>query len=319
MAVFINCPECRTGFSVLDGLMGAVVECPNCATRLEVPKTQVPDAQAPKEEEDDPFELRLAPLDERPAATLSVDTPSPKATRRKRPATSEPQPETDEPASVSSCPECGEGLGSDGMLCVACGYHLVLRRKVTAELDDLRDDKKAGFDHWLHSQLETNESIESVLLWVDIVVAAVLLLTLATGGVFGTIFAVAVGAAYITWRVWNWRSRSKAGQLLGLRGPLWTAALATLRTANWRTLADGGRPLRVFDLRGRTDADTELAESDLSDIEVVDCEGSSLSDAGLLVLEGAKQLKYLTVRRSQVSREALKRFQERRKRCWIWC
>lgn len=40
----------------------------------------------------------------------------------------------DEPApTAAKCPGCGAGLEPDAVLCVACGYHMTLGRKISTE------------------------------------------------------------------------------------------------------------------------------------------------------------------------------------------
>lgn len=41
------------------------------------------------------------------------------------------QPTTD--AGGDTCPECGAGLDADAVLCVQCGYHLTLGKKISTD------------------------------------------------------------------------------------------------------------------------------------------------------------------------------------------
>ncbi len=299
--------------------MGEVVECPQCSTRLEVPpadggavSASAPPAAGAVEEEDE-FELRLAPPEERRLLEFSLDEV---AHQGPSPADAvSPQPTAGD---ESKCPECGERLGADGMLCTACGYHLILKRKVNADLSDLEENEKVGFDRWLADQLEAGESIETVLFWLDLVVGGVLILMALVGGLFGKLLALLLGGGYIFWRIVNRRKRQQEGQVMGLRGPHWRVALRILRLAQWRTLSHPARPLHCLNLRESNRADDALAEADLGGVEVIDCDESSLTDVGLLAVENALELKFLIVCNTQVTREALCRLQERRRDCWIW-
>src|SRR5258706_8543498 len=90
MSITLTC-RCKSRLQVKDHLAGKLIQCPRCGENLMVPRPETSSSTA--EDEDDSYELA-------PAAELPVNQPA--------------------------CPSCGADLPSGAVLCVKCGYHLVL-------------------------------------------------------------------------------------------------------------------------------------------------------------------------------------------------
>jgi len=97
MSIAITC-RCKTRLQVEEDMAGRLVRCPKCGENLMVPRPEP--ASTTSEGEDD--EYSLAPVPELP-----------------------PQ--------KPSCPACNAELPAGAILCVQCGYHLVLKKHLGAE------------------------------------------------------------------------------------------------------------------------------------------------------------------------------------------
>ena len=93
MSISLTC-RCKTRLQVNEQLAGKLVKCPKCGESLIVPR---PEPASAAEDESD--EYALAPAVELPA---------------KKPA----------------CPACNADLPDGAVLCVQCGYHLVLKKHI---------------------------------------------------------------------------------------------------------------------------------------------------------------------------------------------
>ena len=97
MSIAITC-RCKTRLQVEEDMAGRLVKCPKCGENLMVPRPEP--ASAASSGEDD--EYSLAPVPELPAQK-------------------------------PSCPACSAELPAGAVLCVQCGYHLVLKKHLGAE------------------------------------------------------------------------------------------------------------------------------------------------------------------------------------------
>lgn len=95
----INCPGCDQELEAPDELAGQIVECPSCGQTMMVPEQDALSGEVVSEE----VKFTLPGLEE------AVD-------------------------GGKSCPECGVVMEKDAVLCVNCGYHFGLGKKMTTEL-----------------------------------------------------------------------------------------------------------------------------------------------------------------------------------------
>ncbi len=105
-----QCQECEQPLEAPEEMAGDVIECPACEQNITVP---VPVAEPARES---------AP--EGPSA----ESPFPNL----------PNLQIEEPYSESSrenCPECGEPLAEGSVLCLACGFHTKLGKKINTEFE----------------------------------------------------------------------------------------------------------------------------------------------------------------------------------------
>lgn len=101
--ITFNCPSCDQELAAPDDYAGEMVACPKCQAEITVP---APDsASTPEEPEHD---------DDEPG-----DDDEEGAERR------------DDP----SCPECGVDMDPESVLCLSCGYHRRLGRRIQTDFD----------------------------------------------------------------------------------------------------------------------------------------------------------------------------------------
>jgi len=97
MAITISC-RCKSRFQVEDHMAGKLVQCPKCGESLMVLRSEEPaTAKDAANEEDGDYSLA-------PAEPVAERKPF--------------------------CPTCGAEMASGAVLCVQCGYHLLLRKQI---------------------------------------------------------------------------------------------------------------------------------------------------------------------------------------------
>jgi phage FluMu protein Com len=224
------------------------------------------------------------------------------------------------------CRKCGSLLQVDGR-CPACYYEAPQLRPVDTPIDQI-PVQAAGFQLWFRSIMTGGIS--------PLAMAA------ASHGLFLISLLIAVGAAiglggskkltlaivlpivctglyiyiyYSTIRM----ARVPAARIPFFLRPFWYLILVFARAGNWTKYDSRLKDRVVIDVRGHAFGDRDLLELDkLPVAQVLDAEGTSLTDSGLALLHGMKNLRCLVVRKTHVSREGVFRLQQAIPRCWIW-
>ena len=92
------CPQCNQELEAPADLAGEIVECPSCETQLTVPEAEVTPAASPPS-----------------VAGASADpTPS---------------------SGGNACSECGKAMEIGAVLCLKCGYHAKLGKKIDTSFE----------------------------------------------------------------------------------------------------------------------------------------------------------------------------------------
>lgn len=97
-----NCPECGQVLEAPEEMAGEAIECPACEAGITIPMIE-------EDAEEDILVLPNLPNISIPSAAPAPDE--------------------------NACPECGTTLADGAVLCVACGYHLKLGKKISTEFD----------------------------------------------------------------------------------------------------------------------------------------------------------------------------------------
>jgi len=100
--VRFTCPGCQQELEVSDEYSGQVVECPTCETQMTVPEAPAP----------------ANPI--HPAFQADEDTPSPLTAAEEN---------------ANACPECGEAMEGNAVLCVHCGFHTQTGKKIDTSFE----------------------------------------------------------------------------------------------------------------------------------------------------------------------------------------
>lgn len=318
--------HCDHKFAVKDELAGRSVRCPKCGEAVQVAEAPAAQAEAPakpvepaakppspaaeKADYSDVLddEFRLEDPVEKPAAALPVES-SPAA----KPQAPAPEPEVAREAAVEEkapCPGCGRPLSVQSMICTSCGYHKALQRRVDEFVEEDEGPLTTGFERWLRRQLVAGDdpgALRSVMIVVG-------LLLLAGGAclflIIGHLIWILVAAAGIVaagaWMGW-WRLDP------------WQALLFVNRTIGWRTPAPPFARRQVLDLRDMGLNDEELANlQNLADFDVIDLEGTPITDQGLHALYDHRNLRYIVLRDTQTSEEGVAGLQRALPKASIW-
>ena len=75
----------------------------------------------------------------------------------------------------------------------------------------------------------------------------------------------------------------------------------------------------IIDMRGEPFSDRDLLDLEkLNVCEVLDAEGTDLTDNSLAAMHGLKHLRCLVIRKTHVTHDAVFRLQQSLPKCWIW-
>ncbi len=325
----ITCRQCAKSFSVPDHWDHDQVACPKCGAPNEVGSSAAPPAarQEILEDEDD-LEMRLAPEEARPQVDMLLES-TPVKTPEGRPAKPAASPPPAASAGGSNtgaaapkkskkskkCVNCDAELPPDGMLCLSCGYHVVLQRVLQGDMSDVDMDLSTGVDRWFKNQLAEGESITSMLWAMHAVVAIVLSIV---GLVFHPWAWYVVGPLALGYiGVCVWMTGEKGSQLGGRL--LWGGLLSIRRRIGWRELAPPYAKPSCFVARDRTFGDNELGEIPiLATVQVLDLEGSNITDKSLLHFQYCEKLRWVVVRDTRMTRAGVQRLQIMKPDVAIW-
>lgn len=238
--------------------------------------------------------------------------------------TASPHDFDDDDSLPNGCPNCNATLPPHEDLCDACGYHLILKKVI-----DIRDMPKrnqaTGMERLLHDQLHDPESASNTLLWAKIVgcvfALGVLWMCLGRWWWVGVLISAGMGGLY-----WMKRRARQAERQTGssindnpISQVAWMLLLVVQRAAGWRKLEWPFPRSRSLILRDPAFHDRELAGLDgLRDLEAMDLEGTGITDEALQHLRPLKQLRFLVVRRTQVTPIAARQLQQDLPQAMIW-
>jgi len=300
--------------------------------------------------DDDDDDFRLTPAEQRPKAAVVEDDfrLSPEESRPKpetllesslppasKPAPGRPKPKPSSPAAGAPksptrpplpspakhktaeepCPNCGAQLPPDGMLCVECGYHLVLKRVLQADLRDMELDGASGFQRWMNKQIAEGESVTGML-WI--LHAVLLVIAIAIGLMFSPIGWWVVGPAYaVYFLLVIWIQKSKVYLRLG--DSVWNWMLRRHQRRGWREASPPFRKRNAFVSHDREFNDQALGEvPNMEELEVLDLQGTGITDAALYHIQYCAALKYAVLRGTKVTAQGAKRLQVMKPDLYIW-
>lgn len=325
----IDCPQCGDVFSAPDDRRGQRVTCPLCGhdfvarrSSSATPPAPPPTGRLTGGDEDDEDELRLAPEESRPAGSVllepvpvSAAKPAPAKPAPAGPAGGQPRAGAGFPASRADCPNCGATLPPDGTLCLACGYHTVLKRVLQTDLDDLDLDMSTGFERWFGRLLAEGESGASLMLALH---AVVILVGLTVGMLFHPHGWYVIGPLLLAYAgLVLWARQSRAYVAWGRS--FWNLLLTVHRKTDWRRLSPPFPRRLVFTLHDPQFGDEQLqAVEGVVNYHVLDLEGTTISDAALQQLQYCERLECIVLKGTRVTPTGTLRLQIMKPQLAIW-
>lgn len=223
------------------------------------------------------------------------------------------------------CPKCGSIL-DDRKKCIACGYETPLVQAAQKPISQMKA-KPAGFQLWFQGIMADGVGMPlfkfGMHAFVTTVVAALLTLAFLLGGssaLYLILFACVLGLAYLLIVIQTKRLAHVPGTGLPFYlKPMWNTVLQMARKQNWQAYDSRLAGRLIIDVRGQAFGDRELLDlENLNLCQVLDAEGTDLTDNSLAAMHGLKNLRCLVLKGTHVQPEAVFRLQQSLPKCWIW-
>lgn len=223
------------------------------------------------------------------------------------------------------CPKCGSLL-DDRKKCTACRYETPLVQSAQTPLSQLKV-KPAGFQLWFQAIMADGVGMRLFQIgmhaFVFIIVSTLLILAVLLGGsaaLYLTLAAGVLGLAYLLVVIHAKRLANVPGTRLPFYlKPFWNGLLNMARKQNWQKYDSRLAGRLIIDVRGQTFGDRDLLDlENLNQCQVLDAEGTDLTDNALAAMHGLKNLRCLVLKGTHVNPEAVFRLQQSLPRCWIW-
>ncbi|MCH7724981.1 MAG: zinc ribbon domain-containing protein [Planctomycetes bacterium] len=225
------------------------------------------------------------------------------------------------------CAKCGSAMNAGDKLCAQCGYHLELGRKITTT-DRGAGEKSEGAKRWLDNALAEGESAKSLFIIAAILASLVLfslifamingmgvwvLLVIVPLLVILGFFAGIVVAAH----------RSRKGMATGeppeCQSFPWHCMLTIIRLFGWREPRWPFRKRKVLKIEDAEFSDDDLMNAkNLEDCQVLDLQGTKVSDRGIPYLTGLPELQFVILKKTQVTGAGAQLLQHASPAMWIW-
>lgn len=286
---------CNKVLSVDESKIGTTIRCPHCGGKVDV----LPPAR------------EKPPADE---ALLDVDVDAEPAPAVWAGATPAARPTVEE--DLVPCINCHAPIPEETRVCPSCGH------------EQPPEDREGpvGFELWLRDQLY-EEATPGQVLGIAVVLLLLSSSVCLTAGVilYGRaalwclsplVLVTLIALALV---ILSKRPHEPWGVAIRRGSHPWNMLLTLARLWGWRTVRWPFEPRAVLVKRGADFGDEQLlAIEDLDQYEVMDLEGTAISDRALRRLRRAKQLRFLIVRDTQVTDEGVEWLQYKRRRMWIW-
>ncbi len=226
---------------------------------------------------------------------------------------------------ATRCPKCGSLL-DDLKRCTACRYQTPLVKASAQPLSQIKV-KPAGFQLWFREIMADGVgprvfeyALHSLLL---IVVLGLLIMAVAIGGsaaIYAAVVAAVLGILYLIVVIQTKRLATVPGARLPFYlKPFWNGLLRLARLQKWQNYDSRLRNRLIIDVRGQPFGDRDLLDLEkLNVCQVLDAEGTDITDNALAAMHGLKHLRCLVLRRTHVTYEGVFRLQQSLPRCWIW-
>ncbi len=228
------------------------------------------------------------------------------------------------------CKKCGS-IAKKGR-CTVCKHIEPQFEKLHQPMDEISIEP-AGLQRWFCQTMNEGVSIKALeygahigfgVLGFGLIMLAVACLFGVgfgrLGGVILLIGVLSVAGLYIG-LIYKGHQflRDPHAKLAWFQRPFWDLMLALSRMMKWEGYDKNLKGRKIITMRDKTFGDTELADlAGLKNCQVLDLEGTNVTDRGLLQLYELSYLRCLVLRRTNVTHEAVFRLQQSHPRIWIW-
>ncbi|MDA7906526.1 hypothetical protein N9B43_06450 [Mariniblastus sp.] len=228
------------------------------------------------------------------------------------------------------CKKCGNLV--ENARCVVCFFVDSKFEKLHCPLPDI-EIQVTGCQRWLQQTMSEGVSVKFIALAGNLLVgamavmlggiSALFLMGLGFGPVVGglLLFLTIVSTCFYLGLLFKCRQfmHKPVAQLAWFQKPFWRLLLFFARFMKWERYDSALRGRRVIRIRDRMFGDNDIMEQKgIKNVQVLDIQGTNLTDRGLLNLYDLKHLQCVVLRGTKVSPEAVFRFQQTFPRLWIW-
>ncbi len=219
------------------------------------------------------------------------------------------------------CPKCSKLLNKQGA-CTNCKYGHEKQRMPKEVPVKHMEVKTAGFSLWVEKRLSGGVTIKKMVIALYVfscVMAFVgLLMAFGLGGTWAILWVFAMAPfAFVmiyTTLIWIRCATTSNNKLQWWQDLLWNLLLQFCRSNNWGRQPD----LVAKDLDANTFDHQIAVLPRLGKLQVLDLEGTQLSDDGLKRLYEYSNIQCLVVRNTKVTLEGVLRYQQQFRHVWVW-
>ena len=137
-----SCPGCNQTIEAPAEMAGQTAACPDCGQQMVIPEPAreeltlndiaIGEEETPPEptiEDSSINDISFGKEDEPPISAADILNDAATTETAEEPATEEPVSET------AQCPDCGAEMTAESVLCMTCGYHKTLGKKISTKLE----------------------------------------------------------------------------------------------------------------------------------------------------------------------------------------
>jgi hypothetical protein len=227
------------------------------------------------------------------------------------------------------CKKCGNP--SEGGRCTVCHHVEPKFEKLHLPLKDI-DIEITGFQRWFCNTMNEGMSVKVLEQGAHILFGALaVLLIIASflsigfgvsvfGGLMLLVLVGSLGCLYVglIFKGHQFLVDPNA-RLAWFQNPFWNFMLMVSRLMKWQNYDARFKGRKIIAVHDRGFGDRSLADLEgLKTCQVLDLEGTSISDRGLNELYRLKHLHCLVLRKTNVTHDAVFRLQQSFPRLWVW-
>lgn len=224
------------------------------------------------------------------------------------------------------CPKCGEQVKQNGR-CSACNYIEPKYESATLPLDQI-PMKLAGMQRWFCAIFNEGVSVGFIGMLLHVLMGLLSTILLASAFFIKNqsiaialavvvILSVLLYAGFI-FKGYQLASNPRS-KLAWFQKPVWNLILFFSRKLKWQRYDSTLKGRLVIERRGEPLVDEKVSSIEgLNRCQVLDLEGTLITDKALRQFYGLTNLSCLVLRKTNVTHEGVLRLQQANPRLWIW-